>query len=175
MPYRTTPIIAPSAVPPAIYERTLPWHGIALAIFLADHAAKFWVHEYTPYAWSQPVTGFFNLVHVWNTGAAFSFLADAGGWQRFLFLAIALLVSAWLFWVLRRPLPMLERLAYSLILGGALGNGLDRGLRGYVVDFLDFHWQGWHWPAFNIADVGIVCGAMLLVLSAFRASRSSIS
>jgi signal peptidase II len=168
----------PSSITPssasnqAIFGHSVIWYGVALAIFLADHAVKFWVHEYTPYGWSQPITGFFNLVHVWNQGAAFSFLADAGGWQRFFFLAVAVLVSAWLVWVLRKPLRTAEGLGYSLVLGGALGNGLDRAMRGYVVDFLDFYWQDWHWPAFNIADVGIVCGALLLVLSSFKRSGS---
>ncbi len=163
--------ITPSSAPiQAIFGHSVIWYGVALAIFLADHAVKFWVHEYTPYGWSQPITGFFNLVHVRNQGAAFSFLADAGGWQRFFFLAVALLVSAWLVWVLRKPLRTAEGLGYSLVLGGALGNGLDRAMRGYVVDFLDFYWQDWHWPAFNFADVGIVCGALLLVLSSFKRS-----
>lgn len=163
--------ITPSSAPnQASFGHSVIWYCVALAIFLADHAVKFWVHEYTPYGWSQPITGFFNLVHVWNQGAAFSFLADAGGWQRFFFLAVALLVSAWLVWVLRKPLRTAEGLGYSLVLGGALGNGLDRVMRGYVVDFLDFYWQDWHWPAFNFADVGIVCGALLLVLSSFKRS-----
>ncbi|MDP2818910.1 MAG: signal peptidase II [Polaromonas sp.] len=173
--HRTSSVITSSASFSATLRRPAVLYGVALAIFFADHAVKFWVHEYTPYAWSQPVTGFFNLVHVWNQGAAFSFLADAGGWQRYFFLVVALVVSAWLVWVLRKPLPAVEGLAYSLVLGGALGNGLDRAMRGYVVDFLDFHWQGWHWPAFNIADIGIVCGALLLVVSAFRGSGSKAS
>ncbi|MES2245022.1 MAG: signal peptidase II [Pseudomonadota bacterium] len=142
-------------------------YWIALVLLLADQAAKYWVHEYTPYAWSQSVTGYFNLVHVWNYGAAFSFLADAGGWQRFFFGGIALVVSAWLIFMLRKPLPRLELLGYAVILGGALSNGLDRALRGYVVDFLDFHAWGWHWPAFNFADMGIVCGAALVVFASW--------
>lgn len=117
------------------------------------------------------MTNFFNLVHVWNYGAAFSFLADAGGWQRFFFGGIALLVSAWLICMLRKPLATLDRLGYAMVLGGALGNGLDRGVRGYVVDFLDFHAFGWHWPAFNVADIGIVCGAALLVCASFLQPR----
>ncbi|SFU85811.1 signal peptidase II [Polaromonas sp. YR568] len=141
---------------------------IALILFLADQAAKYWVHEYTPYAWSQPVTGNFNLVHVWNYGAAFSFLADAGGWQRFFFGGVALVVSAWLIFMLRKPPPEPELSGYALILGGALSNGLDRALRGYVVDFLGLHVRGWHWPAFNFADVGIVCGAALLLFAAWK-------
>lgn len=146
-------------------------YWIASLIFLADQASKYVVHEFTPYGWAQAVTSFFNLVHVWNYGAAFSFLADAGGWQRFFFGGIALLVSAWLIYMLRKPLAMPERLGYAMLLGGALGNGLDRGVRGYVVDFLDFHALGWHWPAFNVADIGIVCGAALLVCASLLQPR----
>ena len=143
-------------------------YWLAFAVLVVDHATKFWVHEFTPYAWSQVVTGYFNLVHVYNLGAAFSFLADAGGWQRFFFVAVALIASIWLIVILRKPLDRMERLAYALILGGALGNGLDRAVRGYVVDFLDFYWKNWHWPAFNIADISIVSGAALLIFSSFR-------
>ncbi|MDO8774465.1 MAG: signal peptidase II [Burkholderiaceae bacterium] len=175
MLHPTSAVNPSSASSHATVGRSAIWYSVALAIFLADHAVKFWVHEYTPYAWSQPVTGFFNLVHVWNQGAAFSFLADAGGWQRFFFLIVALMVSAWLVWVLRKPHSTVDGLGYSLVLGGALGNGLDRAMRGYVVDFLDFHWQDWHWPAFNIADIGIVCGALLLVVSAFKRSGPDAS
>lgn len=146
----------------------LAGYWIALILLVADQAAKYWVHEYTPYAWSLPVTGNFNLVHVWNYGAAFSFLADAGGWQRFFFGGIALVVSAWLIFMLRKPLPKLELGGYAMVLGGALSNGLDRALRGYVVDFLDFHALGWHWPAFNFADMGIVCGAALLIFASWK-------
>lgn len=143
-------------------------YGLAALVLMIDHATKYAVHEYTAYGWLQPVTGFFNLVHLWNYGAAFSFLADAGGWQRFLFGGLALIVSAWLLYMLRKPLPGFERIGYVLLLGGALGNGLDRAWRGYVVDFLDFHALGWHWPAFNVADIGIVVGAILLILSSLK-------
>ena len=162
----------PSSVPAAHARRTASAHRLAywlaFAILVTDQATKFLVQAFTPYGWSQPVTGFFNLVHVWNYGAAFSFLADAGGWQRIFFGGIALAVSLWLAFMLRKPLPLPERLAYAFILGGALGNGVDRAFRGYVVDFLDFHVRGWHWPAFNVADIAIVCGAGLLIFSAFR-------
>lgn len=141
--------------------------SVAFAVFVLDVLTKLMVHTSTPNGWSHPVTGFFNLVHVWNTGAAFSFLANAGGWQRYFFVAVAVLVSAYLIWYLRKPLPAMERWAGALILGGALGNGLDRGVRGYVVDFLDFHVAGWHWPAFNMADIAIVGGAGLMLLAAF--------
>ena len=160
---------APGVLPDRYSAAVGYW--IAAIIFLADQASKYVVHEFTPYGWDRAVTSFFNLVHVWNYGAAFSFLADAGGWQRFFFGGIALLVSAWLIYMLQKPLITLERLGYAMVLGGALGNGLDRGVRGYVVDFLDFHAFSWHWPAFNVADIGIVCGAALLVFASFLQPR----
>jgi len=112
-----------------------------------------------------PLTPFFNLVHFWNTGAAFSFLADAGGWQRYFFIVIALVVSMVLALVLRKTRANSEALGYSLILGGAVGNLIDRAFRGHVIDYLDFYWQSWHWPAFNLADTSIVGGAAMLILS----------
>lgn len=140
------------------------WYAIAIAVFAGDQITKTYVDMTTPLGWSHGVTSFFNLVHILNPGAAFSFLAGAGGWQRWFFLFIALAASAWLAWQLSRPLQRLEALAYSLILGGALGNALDRAVRGQVIDYLDFHLRGWHWPAFNIADMAIVGGAIALVL-----------
>lgn len=120
------------------------------------------------YGASSPVTSFFNLVHVRNPGAAFSFLADAGGWQRYFFIVIGIAVPAVLAWLLRRGVAnWMEALAYSLIIGGALGNVIDRITLGFVVDYLDFHWSGWHWPAFNAADMAITGGAVLLVASSF--------
>ena len=155
-------------------QRFSPASAYALAafVFAADAASKYGFHENTAYGWSWPVTDFFNLVHARNQGAAFSFLADAGGWQRLFLTGLALLVSAGLLWLLQKPLPLLERLAYSLILGGALGNGVDRGMRGYVVDFLDFHWRGWHWPAFNVADIAIFCGVALMFSHTLAMARS---
>ncbi|SFB75435.1 signal peptidase II [Polaromonas sp. OV174] len=171
-----TPASAPRASPhPALNRQIALGYSIALVIFLADVATKYWVHEYTAYDWSQPLLPFFNLVQVWNQGAAFSFLADAGGWQRLFLTSVALLASVWLLLMLRKPMALWERLAYSLILGGALGNGVDRGWRGYVVDFLDFHWLGWHWPAFNIADIAIVCGALLMIFSTLKTAPAHAS
>lgn len=149
------------------------WWLIALSILVLDILSKLAVQRYMPYGESIPMTGFFNLVHTWNTGAAFSFLANAGGWQRYFFLALAIGASVWLANELRKGQPPLKALSYSLIMGGALGNGVDRALRGYVVDYLDFHVGGWHWPAFNIADIGIVCGAALLILAEMRQAKSS--
>lgn len=147
-----------------LYWCRAQWHSIAIAAFSADQAAKIYIDMTTPLGWSREVTSFFNLVHVLNPGAAFSFLAGAGGWQRWFFLAIALAASVWLVWMLLRPLRTLEALSYSLILGGASSNAFDRAVRGQVIDYLDFHLRGWHWPAFNIADMAIVGGAIALVL-----------
>ena len=144
------------------------WWGAATAIALLDQSIKLLVQTNLAYAQAIPVTPFFNLVHVWNEGAAFSFLADAGGWQRWFFIALTTGVSAWLAWALRKPRARLEAASYCLILGGALGNLADRVFRGYVVDLLDVHWGGWHWPAFNAADMAISCGAFLLVFASTR-------
>ncbi|HGM6785237.1 TPA: signal peptidase II, partial [Pseudomonas aeruginosa] len=92
-------------------------------------------------------------------------LADAGGWQRYFFVVIALAIASTLILILRRERPRNEALGYSLVLGGAVGNLIDRSVRGFVVDYLDFHYQGWHWPAFNLADIAIVGGALLLLAS----------
>ena len=134
------------------------WWCAALAIALLDQGTKHLVEARLEYAQAIPVTEFFNLVRVWNTGAAFSILADAGGWQRWFFIALATGISAWLALALLKPRQQLETAGYCLILGGALGNLADRVFRGYVVDSLDFHWIGWHWPAFNFADLAITLG-----------------
>lgn len=159
--------LAPSSRSKSPHARLVAGYGIALIVLVLDLATKAWIVGFTPLGWSQPVSGFFNLVHAWNTGAAFSFLADAGAWARYALVGIACAVSLWLLVILRRPMPTVERVAYGLVLGGAMGNGIDRALRGHVVDFLDFYWQDWHWPAFNIADIGIVVGAALLVIASF--------
>jgi len=139
-----------------------------MIVLMLDVTSKAAISTLMTYGASIPLTGYFNLVHARNTGAAFSFLANAGGWQRYFFITLAFVVSMWLALELRKQLPTLSAWAYSLILGGALGNAIDRLLRGYVVDYLDFHWSGWHWPAFNVADIGIVCGAVLLVVESLR-------
>jgi signal peptidase II len=147
------------------------WWALAISLATADQFTKLAVSTWLPYGQSISLTGFFNLVHVWNTGAAFSFLADAGGWQRYFFIVVTLGVSICLILMLSRPRRKMEALGYSLILGGALGNGFDRIVRGYVIDSLDFYWRGWHWPAFNLADSGITLGVFLLVLNTFKAER----
>ena len=111
------------------------------------------------------MTGFFNLVLTYNTGAAFSFLAGAGGWQDEFLTAVGLGASAFILYLLsRHGQQRLFSLALALILGGAIGNVIDRIVYGHVIDFLDVHWHGWHWPAFNVADSAIVCGATLLIV-----------
>ena len=147
------------------------WWTLAITVAVADQLTKLVVSTLMFYGQNIPLTGFFNLVHVWNTGAAFSFLADAGGWQRYFFIVITLGVSICLVVMLRKPRRRIEALGYILILGGALGNGFDRVVRGYVVDSLDFYWQSWHWPAFNLADSSITLGVFLLVLNTFKAER----
>ena len=144
------------------------WWTLPISVAVADQLTKLAVSTLMYYGQSIPLTGFFNLVHVWNTGAAFSFLADAGGWQRYFFIVITLGVSIALVVMLRKPRTRTEALGYSLVLGGALGNGFDRVVRGYVVDYLDFYWRNWHWPAFNVADSGITLGVFLLVLNTFK-------
>jgi signal peptidase II len=148
------------------------WYSLGTAIFAADQTAKIYINMTTPLGWSHEVTSFFNLVHVLNPGAAFSFLAGAGGWQRWFFLTIALAASVWLIWMLLRPLRTMEAVSYSLILGGALGNAFDRVIHGHVIDYLDFHLRGWHWPAFNIADMAIMGGAIALVVQSLRSAEN---
>jgi signal peptidase II len=118
---------------------------------------------------SDTITSFFNLVMVYNRGAAFSFWADQPGWQRYFFAGVSLLASLLIIWMLKRHSG--QRLfcwAMTLILGGALGNLIDRIAYGYVIDFLDFHVGGFHWPAFNVADSAITLGAVLFILDELR-------
>ena len=143
-----------------------PWLVWALVLFIADQFTKTLILGAYQLGDATPVTGFFNIVRAHNTGAAFSFLADAGGWQRYLFVGLGAAVSSLLLFGLWRGVhSRLETAAYVCVIGGALGNVIDRLRIGAVVDYLDFHWQGWHWPAFNLADVFVVSGAALLILA----------
>ena len=149
------------------------WLLLAGGIVALDQASKFVAVAVLAGKSPVEVTPFFNLLLVYNRGAAFSFLAGAGGWQRELFTAIAVIASLWIVWLLRRyPQQTLFCLALSLVLGGAVGNVIDRVMIGAVVDFLDFHAWGWHWPAFNVADSAITCGAVLLVWDGLRGPMS---
>jgi signal peptidase II len=141
------------------------WLGIALLVLLIDQFTKVLVLGAFQLGDSVRWTSFFNLVRVHNYGAAFSFLAGAGGWQRWFFTGIGVLATLFMLSMLRSHAGQtLFCLAITLILGGAVGNVIDRLMHGYVVDFLDFHWAAWHFPAFNVADSAITLGAGLLIL-----------
>ncbi|MDD5000310.1 signal peptidase II [Rhodoferax sp.] len=143
----------------------LAWLGWAMVVLIADQFTKVLIMGYYQLGDSTPVTSFFNMVRVHNTGAAFSFLASAGGWQRWFFTGIGVAAVALITWMLKKHATQtLFAFALASILGGALGNVIDRVLYGYVVDFLDFHFRGWHFPAFNVADSAITLGAACLIL-----------
>lgn len=157
--------------PPAFDSRRVWPACMALAGLMtaADQAIKALVAWRLPLGSSLEVTPWFNFVHVLNPGAAFSFLADAGGWQRHFLTVLGLVVSVALAWLLRNGVAWrLEALGYIGMIGGAMGNVLDRMRIGAVVDYLDLHWRGVHWPAFNLADILVVGGAGLVVLASFR-------
>lgn len=142
-----------------------PWIGWAVFILIIDQLTKTLILGAYRLGDATPITGFFSIVRAHNTGAAFSFLAQAGGWQRWLFTGFGVLAALFIVWQLRaHPGQRLFAFALSSILGGAIGNVVDRLLHGYVVDFLDFHWAGSHFPAFNVADSAITLGAICLVL-----------
>ncbi|GHC80068.1 lipoprotein signal peptidase [Pseudorhodoferax aquiterrae] len=152
--------------------RWWPWLLLAAAVFVADQWTKQWILDHYQHGDATVVTSFFNIVRAHNPGAAFSFLAGASGWQRWFFTAIGVGAAVFIVWLLRAHAGQrLFSLALTLILGGAIGNVVDRLQHGYVVDFLDFHWAGWHFPAFNIADSGITVGAVLLILDELRRMR----
>ncbi len=147
----------------------LPWGTIAAVIAISDQVTKAVVEGWIERGEVIRITGFFNLVLAYNSGAAFSFLAGAGGWQRWFFVSIASVATVVIAWLLYRHRDEgLFCAGLSLILGGAIGNLWDRIALGHVVDFLDFHAAGWHWPAFNVADSGITVGAALLILDSMR-------
>jgi signal peptidase II len=157
------------------------WLGIALVILLADQFTKVLIVGYFQHGDSQTMTSFFNLVRVHNSGAAFSFLANAGGWQRWFFTGIGVVATVFIVYLLRsHPQQTLFCFALSLVLGGAVGNVIDRLLYGHVIDFLDFHWdwlaplfyQG-HFPAFNIADSAISVGTVCLIVDELRRVKRS--
>ena len=160
-------------------SRSLPWFGLALAIIAADQLVKWVVLGRFAPGEQRVVTDFFNLVLVFNKGAAFSLFAQAPGWQAPLFIGFALVASGVVSWLLvKDPHKRLFCLGLALILGGALGNVIDRLRFGHVVDFLDFHAFGAHFPVFNVADSAITIGAALLILDGFvfhekRAGASS--
>jgi signal peptidase II len=147
------------------FKTLWPWLGLALAIILLDQFTKTLILGYFQYGESRYVTSFFNMVRWHNTGAAFSFLAGASGWQRWFFIGLGLTATLFMTWLLyQHHAQRMFSLALSLIMGGALGNVIDRMLHGYVVDFIQVHAWGWYFPSFNVADSAISIGAVLLIL-----------
>ena len=144
----------------------LPWLGIALLVIVLDQITKWLILRDFQYGDSHYVTSFFNIVRAHNTGAAFSFLAGASGWQRWFFVGLGAVAAVFIIWMLRsHGGQRLFALALSLILGGAVGNVFDRLLHGYVVDFIQVHWSNqYFFPSFNVADSAITVGAVLLIL-----------
>ncbi|WP_334135247.1 signal peptidase II [Tepidimonas sp.] len=159
----------------------LTWLGLAFLILLLDQITKGLILVFYRLGDVTPVTSFFNIVRVHNSGAAFSFLAHAGGWQRWLFTAIGIAAAVFIVWMLRAHAGQrLFAFSLSCLLGGALGNVIDRLVHGYVVDMLDFHhrwlaplFPGGHFPAFNLADSAITIGAIGLIVDEFRRVRRS--
>lgn len=152
--------------------RIWPWLLWALVIIGVDQITKQMILNHYQYGDWTPITSFFNIVRAHNTGAAFSFLADSGGWQRWLFVGIGVIATVLIVWQLRKhPDEKMFCLSLSSILGGAIGNVVDRLQHGYVVDFLDFYWGTSHFPAFNVADMGITLGAILLILDEILRAR----
>ena len=152
--------------------KLVPWLAIALIVVLADQFTKTLIHGDFRLGESRSVTSFFNVVHVHNTGAAFSFLADAAGWQRWFFVALAVAATGFIVWMLlRHGGQRLFGMALGLILGGAIGNVIDRLLHGYVIDFIQVHWGSAYFPSFNVADSAITIGAGLLILDELRRVR----
>lgn len=151
----------------------LRWLGLSAAVLAIDLATKAWASASLASGEPVRVTAFFNLVLVHNPGAAFSFLADAGGWQRWFFVAVTVAVSAVLLWLLRKDAAnRVLAFAYSLVLGGAAGNLWDRLAIGHVVDFIQLHAAGYYWPAFNAADSAITLGVVLLLWDGLRDARA---
>ncbi|MEI8572960.1 lipoprotein signal peptidase [Methylomonas sp. LW13] len=154
----------------------LKWLWISAVTLVLDQASKLAVDGSMQLFESIPLLPYFNLTYVHNTGAAFSFLAQAGGWQRWLFAGLAVVMSSiiavWLYRLQKHETLM--AVALALVLGGAIGNLIDRVAYGYVIDFLDVYYQDWHWPAFNIADSAICIGVGLMLLESFGVERKDV-
>ena len=148
------------------------WLALSAIVIVLDQLTKSWITSAFQLGDSLTITGFFNLVLAYNTGAAFSFLAGAGGWQRIFFVAIAVVAAVVIVYILRKPQnPPLLNAALALILGGAIGNVIDRIRLGHVIDFIQVHGGGYYFPAFNVADSAISIGAALLIWDSLRKPR----
>ena len=152
----------------------IPWLGLALVVILLDQVTKITMTKLFAYGAGRVITPFLNLVLTYNTGAAFSFLAASGGWQRWFFTALAIGAALLIVYLLRtHGNQTLFCFALAMILGGAIGNVIDRAMYGHVIDFLDFHLGGWHFATFNLADSAITLGAILLVIDELRRVRGA--
>lgn len=153
----------------------LSWLWLSLAVIIIDLASKYVVVQHFELGESIRILPIFNLTYARNYGAAFSFLADHSGWQTYFFLILAVIISVALVVMLYRNQATLtlQNSAYALVIGGAIGNAIDRAYNGYVVDFLHFYWDIYHYPVFNIADIGIVVGAGLLILDSLLEHRKT--
>ncbi len=151
----------------------MKWLWVSVVVLLVDQCTKLLADAMLVLYQPVAVIPYFALMKAYNSGAAFSFLSEASGWQRWFFVALAMVViGVLLVWLRRLPAAeMRTRLALVLILGGAAGNLIDRLVYGYVIDFIDIYYDNWHWPAFNVADAAISVGAFLLLLDAFRGGR----
>ena len=148
---------------PKIKPNATPWLMLSVLVIVLDQLSKAWVLASLPEYTAIPVVdGFWNWYRTYNTGAAFSFLSDAGGWQKYFFVILAVAITGLLgYWLSRTPRrDWKTALPYALVIGGAIGNVIDRLLHGHVIDFIQWHWRGYFWPAFNIADAAIVAGAV---------------
>ncbi len=155
-------------------RRYIAWISVAILIIAADQATKWAVIEWVPLYGKVPINFFINVTHQQNQGAAFSFLADQAGWQRWFFVVLATAVSgvmiAWL-WRIRQEGPIVLMAGLSFVLGGAIGNLIDRAMLGYVTDFIQVWFGSWAFPSFNVADSAITVGAVLLIIDAFLVSK----
>jgi signal peptidase II len=159
-------------------QRNTRWTWLAAVALLValDQSTKWYFSTTLAFGESVAITEWFNFVHVLNSGAAFSFLADAGGWQRWFFIVVSALVVGFVaFACLALPVSPLERWAGAFVAGGGGGNLVDRIQTGAVMDFLDFHWRTLHWPAFNLADIFIVCAAATWFVASWKASPKVVS
>lgn len=156
--------------PDARINKFTPWIWISIAIIIADQITKIVADQYLQYGQPVAVMPMFNFTLLYNTGAAFSFLSNAGGWQRWFFIFLSSSISVVLIiWLYKLPAQQkFQTLSLALILGGAIGNLIDRSLYGHVIDFLDVYYQHRHWPTFNIADSAISIGAVMLIIDSFR-------